>query len=90
MSIAVAAAALPLVLRDVHRDAVEIGGDKGFAAKTRQSSVEAEEDFLCQVVEMLAAAGEAQKGAEDHGLMVADQLLEGEIGVQAGLAPRRG
>ncbi len=34
---------------------------------------------------MLAAAGEAQEGAEDHVLMVAHHLLEGEIGVQAGL-----
>ena len=37
---------------------------------------------------MLAAAGEAQEGAEDHVLMVAYHLLEGEIGVQAGLDHR--
>ena len=37
---------------------------------------------------MLAAAGEAQEGAEDHGLMVVNHLLEGEIGVQAGLDNR--
>ncbi len=50
--------------------------------------VEAEEDVLGEVVEMLAAAGEAQEGAEDHVLMVAYHLLEGEIGVQAGLDHR--
>lgn len=37
---------------------------------------------------MFPAAGEAQKGSEDHVLMVADHLLEGEIGVQAGLDHR--
>src|SRR5580700_11885946 len=38
----VAAATLPLVLRDVDGDAVEIGGDEGFAAKAWQSAIEAE------------------------------------------------
>ena len=37
---------------------------------------------------MLAATGEAQEGTEDHLLMVAYYLLEGEIGVQAGLDHR--
>jgi hypothetical protein len=81
----VAAAALPLVLGDVDCDAVEVGGDQGFAAKAGQGAVEAEEDVLGEVVEVLAAAGEAQEGAEDHVLMVAYHLLEGEIGLQAGL-----
>jgi hypothetical protein len=85
VGVAVAAAALPLVLGDVDGDAVEIGGDEGFAAEGGKGAVEAEEDVLGEVVEMLATAGEAQKGAEDHGLMVANQLLEGEVGVQAGL-----
>jgi hypothetical protein len=85
VGVAVAAAALPLVLGDVDGDAVEIGCDEGFAAEGGESAVEAEEDVLGEVVEMLATAGEAQKGAEDHGLMVANQLLEGEVGVQAGL-----
>ena len=84
----VAAATLPLVLRDVDGDAVEIGGDEGIAAKAGQSTIEAEEDVLGEIVEMLAAAGEAQEGAEDHVLMVAYHLLEGEIGVQAGLDHR--
>jgi hypothetical protein len=34
------------------------------------------------------AAGEAQEGAEDHGLMVAYHLLEGEIGLQGRLDQR--
>jgi hypothetical protein len=84
----VAAAALPLVLGDVDGDAIEVGGDEGFAAETGQGAIEAEEDVLGEIVEVLAAAGEAQEGAEDHGLMVADQLLEGEIRVQAGLDPQ--
>ena len=84
----VAAAALPLVLCDVDGDAVEIGGDEGFAAKAGEGAVEAEEDVLGEVVEMLATACKAQEGAEDHVLMVAYHLLEGEIGVQAGLDHR--
>jgi hypothetical protein len=46
----VAAAALPLVLRHIDGDAVEIGGDKGVAAKAGQGSIEAEEDVLGEVV----------------------------------------
>jgi hypothetical protein len=88
VGVAVAAAALPLVLRDVDGDSVEVGGNEGFAAKAGKGAVEAEEDVLGEVVEVFAAAGETQKGAEDHGLMVADQLLEGEISVQAGLDPQ--
>ena len=84
----VAAAALPLVLGDVDGDAVEVGGDEGFAAEAGEGAIEAEEDVLGEVVEMLAAAGEAQESAEDHVLMVAYHLLEGEIGVQAGLDHR--
>ena len=90
VSAVVAAAALPLVLRDVDGDAVEIGGDEGIAAKAGQSTIEAEEDVLGEVVEVLAAAGESQKGAEDHVLMVVYHLLEGEIGLQAGLDLKRG
>jgi len=84
----VAAATLPLILRDVDRDAIEIGGDEGLAAEAGQGAVEADEDVLGEVVDVLATAGEAQEGAEDHGLMVAYQLLEGEVGVQAGLDNR--
>ena len=84
----VAAAALPFVLRDVDGDAVEVGGDEGFAAEAGEGAVEAEEDVLGEIVEVLAAAGETQEGAEDHVLMVAYHLLEGEIGVQAGLDHR--
>ena len=88
VEVAVAAAALPLVLGDVDGDAVEIGGDEGVAAKAGQGAVEAEKDVLGEVVEVFAGAGEAQEGAEDHVLMVAYYLLEGEIGVQAGLDHR--
>jgi hypothetical protein len=88
VGVAVAAAALPLVLGDVDCDAVEVGGDEGIAAKAGQGAVEAEKDVLGEVVEVLAAAGEAQKSAEDHLLMVAYHLLEGEVGVQAGLDHR--
>jgi len=83
-----ATAALPLVLGDVDGDAVEVGGDEGFTAKAGKGAVEAEEDVLGEVVEVLAAAGETQKSAEDHVLMVVHHLLEGEIGVQAGLDHR--
>jgi len=88
MGVAVAAAALPLVLGDIDGDAVEIGGDEGVAAKAGEGAVEAEEDILGEVVEVFAATGEAQEGAKDHVLMVLDHLLEGEIGVQAGLDHR--
>jgi hypothetical protein len=84
----VAAAALPLVLRYVDGDAVEIGGEEGFAAKTGEGSVEAEENLLGEVFEVFPAAGQAQEGAEDHGLMVAYDLLEGEIGLQGRLDHR--
>ena len=87
MGVAVAAAALPLVLGDVDGDAVEVGSDEGFAAKAGQGAVEAEKDVLGEVVEMLAAAGEAQEGAEDHVLMVAYHLLEGEIGRSSRVRP---
>ena len=88
VGVAVAAAALPLVLRDVDGDTVEVGSDQGLATKTGQGAVEAEKDILGEVVEVFAAAGEAQEGAEDHVLMVAYHILEGEIGVQAGLDHR--
>ena len=86
----VAAAALPLVLSDVDGDAVEVGGDEGLAAEAGEGAVEAEEDVLGKIVEVLAAAGEAQEGAEDHVLMVVYHLLEGEISLQAGLDLKRG
>jgi hypothetical protein len=81
----VATAALPLVLGNVDRDAVKVGSHQGFAAKAGQGTIEPEEDVLGKVVEMLPAAREAQKGSEDHLLMVEYHLLEAEIGVQAGL-----
>ncbi len=84
----VAAASLPLVLRNVDGNSVEIGGDEGFPAKAGEGAIEPKEDVLGEVIDVLATAGEPQKGAEDHLLMVAYHLLEGEIGVQAGLDHR--
>lgn len=84
----IAASAFPLVLGDVDGDSVEVGGEEGLATKVGEGSVEAKKDLLGKVVEVLPAAGETQEGPEDHGLMVADHLLEGEIGVQAGLDHR--
>ena len=85
VGVAVAAAAFPLVLCDVDGDAIEVGGNEGFPAEAGESAVEAEEDLLGEVVEVFAAAGEAQEGAEDHGLVVLHHLLESKVGVQAGL-----
>jgi hypothetical protein len=79
---------LPLILRNIHRDPVEISCDQGFAAKTRQGSVEPQKDILRKIIDMLTTAGQAQQGAEDHRLMVAYQLLEAEIDVQARLDNR--
>jgi hypothetical protein len=79
----VATAALPLVLGNVNGDAVKVGSNEGFAAKAGQGAIEPEEDVLSKVVEVLPAAGETQEGAEDHLLMVAYHLLEGEISLQA-------
>ena len=84
----VTAATLPLVLGDVDGDAVEVGGEEGFAAKAGEGAVETEEDLLSQIVEVFSAAGQAQEGAEDHVLMVVDHLLEGEIGLQGRLDQR--
>jgi hypothetical protein len=88
VGVAVATAALPLVLGDVDSDAVEIGRDEGVAAKAGQGAIKAKEDVLGEVVEVFAATGKAQKGAEDHILMVPYHLLEGEISAQAGLDHR--
>ncbi len=79
---------LPLVLRDIHRDPVKIGGDQGFAAKTRQRTVKPQKDIQRKIIDMLTTARQAQEGAKDHCLMVAYQLLEGEIDVQARLDNR--
>ncbi len=77
-----AATALPLVLCDVDGDAIEIGSDEGFAAEAGQGAIEAEEDILREIIDVFVASGQTQEGAEDHSLMVAYQLLEGEIGIQ--------
>ncbi len=56
VGVAVAAAALPLVLRDVDSDAVEVSRDEGFAREAGEGTVEAEEDILGEIVEVFAAA----------------------------------
>jgi hypothetical protein len=78
----IAAAALPFVLGYVGDDAIEIGAEQSFAAKRGKRPVEAEKDLLGEIVDMFPAAGEAHEGAEDHGLMVSDDLLEAEVGGQ--------
>jgi hypothetical protein len=81
----VAATALPFVLGHVGDDAIQVGAEQGFAAKGTQRPVEAQKDLLGKIVDMFAAAGQANKGAEDHGLMVSDNLLEaGVAGLQEG------
>ncbi len=73
---AVAAATLPLVLGDVVGDAIEEGGEVGVAAEVGEGAEEAEEDLLGEVFDVGAGAGEAVEGAEDEGLVLADELLE--------------
>ena len=85
VGVPVAATTFPFVLGDVDGNAIKVRGNQGLAAKTGKGAVEAEKNILSEVVEVLVAAGEAQKSAEDHRLMVVHHLLEGEIGVQAGL-----
>ena len=75
--LALAAAVLPLVLRDVDNDAEEISGERGVAAELGQCTVEAEEDLLREVFDVRARAGHAREGAEDHRLMLADDGFEG-------------
>ena len=89
VGVAIAAAALPLVLSDVDGDAVKVGRNEGVAAKAGQGAVEAEEDVLGKIVEVFAAAGQAQESAKDHLLMIAYHLFEGEISRQAGLDPKQ-
>jgi len=87
-------APLPLVLGDVDRDAVEVGADERFAAKAGQRAEEPEKDILGEIVErgIMGAAGappgEAQQGAEDHLLVIADDLLETWLNGQMGVAPQ--
>jgi len=85
VGIPVAAPPLPLVLSHVDCDSVEIRRDQGLTAKARKSTIEPEKHILRQIVEMLPAACKAQKGPEDHLLMVAHHLLESEVSAQAGL-----
>src|ERR1700722_64700 len=78
----IAAAALPFVLGYVGDYAIEVGAEQSFPAKCGKCPVEAQKDLLGKVVDMFPAAGEARERAEDHGLMVLDNLLEVEVGGQ--------
>ena len=71
-----AMAALPLVLRDVDRDAIKISADKGLVAEAGQCAEEAQEDVLRQIVDVLLAPDEPRECAEDHRLMLLNNLLE--------------
>ena len=82
--------ALPLVLRNVDCDAVEVGADERFAAKAGQGAIETEEDVLGEVVDVIGVAGETREGAEDHLLMIADDLLEAGLAQQDDKEDRRG
>lgn len=74
--LALAAATLPLVLTDVDGDAVEIGGKHGIATELGQSAIEAQKDFLGQVLEMRTVAGEAGERAKDRDLVLAYETLK--------------
>jgi hypothetical protein len=78
----VTAAALPFILGYIGDDAIEVGAEQSFAPKRGKRPVEAEKDFLGEIVDMFTAAREAHEGAEDHGLMVLDDLLEAEVSAQ--------
>jgi hypothetical protein len=72
----VPAPALPFILGHVGHDAIQVSAQQGIAAEGGQSPIEAEKNLLREVVDMFAATGEANEGAEDHVLMVSDNLLE--------------
>jgi len=70
----------PFILRDIGDDAIEISAEQSFAAKRRQGAVEAQKDLLRKIIDVFAATREANERAEDHGLMVSNNLLEGGVG----------
>jgi hypothetical protein len=78
----ITAAALPFVLGYVGDNAIEVGAEQSFTTKRGECPVEAEKDLLSKIVDMFPAPGETHEGAEDHGLMVSDDLLEAEVGGQ--------
>jgi len=84
------AATLPAQVGEglVAGDAREPGADRHRAIEAREIAVGGEEHLLGEIVDVLTASGKAQQRAEDHVLMVVHDLLEGEIGVQAGLDNR--
>lgn len=73
---ALPATALPLVLRKVYDDAIEVGRDRRIAAKVRQRAVESKKRLLRKVFDMRATAGHARKRAEDEPLVFADKSFK--------------
>ena len=71
----------------VHRQAVQPGAERRFAAESGQLPVRLEKHFLQQILRILGRAGHAQHEAEKAPGVLAIQLLE-RVGVP-GPAPRR-
>ena len=79
-----AAAAFPFVLSDIDGYAIEKGGEEGVSAEAGQRAIEPKKDLLREVLNMLAGSGQTQKCAEDGLLVIANDLLEVEVGGQVG------
>lgn len=82
-----AAAPLPFVLGDVDGDAVKVGGDLRVAAEVGECAKEPKEDGLGKIFKLgllHTRASQPSEGAEDHLLMVLDDLLEAEWCGQGG------
>ncbi len=69
-------AAFPLILRDVDDDPVKISRDLRLTTKVIQGAIETQKDLLREVVNLLPVAGQTQQRSKDHGLVLADDLLE--------------
>ncbi len=82
-----ATAALPLILRDVHNDAVQISGHQGLSVKAGQRAIEPKEDLLRKVVYMLLRARQPHKRAEDTLLVIAHDRLEIGVDEQGPVRP---
>jgi hypothetical protein len=79
----VTAASFPFILSHVGNDAIEVGAKQGFAAKGGKGTVEAYKNLLGKIFDVFAAAGKPNQRAEDHDLVVSDDLLEAGVVGQA-------
>lgn len=79
---------LPLILRNVYGNAIKISREQRLAAKAGQRTIQPQKDLLRQIFNVLPAAGQTHQRAEDHRLVVADNLLEVEVGRQGKVRPR--